>query len=98
MEPETMTDTAQEHSAERDRGRQPEPSGEGTERLNHYVENLASRTPTLFFVFAAFGAMIVSALLQGRKERHLSLFVGQWAPSLLLLGLFNKLSKTMGMD
>jgi hypothetical protein len=43
-------------------------------------------------------AVAVSAALQLNRKRHLSLFIGQWAPSLLLFGLYNKLSKTMGAD
>ena len=34
----------------------------------------------------------------GGRPRHLSLFVGQWAPTLLLLGLYNKLVKVLGSD
>jgi hypothetical protein len=32
----------------------------------------------------------------GARPRHLSLFVGQWAPTLLLLGLYIKLAKIAG--
>jgi hypothetical protein len=65
-----------------------------TERVNRFTETLASRTPTLLFLFGAIIAVIVSASLQLRGRRHASLFIGQWAPSLLLFGLYNKLSKT----
>jgi hypothetical protein len=34
--------------------------------------------------------------LLGRE--HVSLFVGQWAPTLLILGLYNKLVKQLGSD
>jgi len=32
----------------------------------------------------------------GRKDA--SVFVGQWAPTLLILGLYNKLVKQLGSD
>jgi hypothetical protein len=31
-------------------------------------------------------------------NRHASVFVGQWAPTLLILGLYNKLVKQLGSD
>jgi hypothetical protein len=31
-------------------------------------------------------------------EKHKSLFVGQWAPTFLILGLYNKLVKVEGSD
>jgi hypothetical protein len=42
------------------------------------------------FLWAAAGSIGVSALLQILGRRHLSQFVGQWAPTFLLLGLYNK--------
>ncbi|HKP98169.1 MAG TPA: hypothetical protein VJ385_20735 [Fibrobacteria bacterium] len=71
---------------------------DGAEKVNRFTESVASRTPTLVFPFAALIAMAVSAALQLSGRRLASLFVGQWAPSLLLFGLYNKLSKTMGAD
>ena len=41
----------------------------------------------------AFGVMGM-----GGRIAHLSLFVGQWAPTLLVLGLYNKMVKTMGSE
>jgi hypothetical protein len=45
------------------------------------------------FLWAAVGAMGVSAGLQVAGQKHASLFVGQWAPAFLLLGIYNKLVK-----
>ena len=47
---------------------------------------------------AALGSMGVSAVLQATGKRHASLFVGQWAPAFLLLGVYNKLVKQLGSD
>jgi hypothetical protein len=37
-------------------------------------------------------------VLQATGKRHASLFVGQWAPAFLLLGVYNKLVKQLGSD
>jgi hypothetical protein len=42
--------------------------------------------------------MAASALLQFAGRRHKSLFVGQWVPSTLILGLYNKLVRVEGSD
>ena len=31
-------------------------------------------------------------------SKHASVFVGQWAPTFLILGLYNKLVKQLGSD
>jgi hypothetical protein len=42
--------------------------------------------------------MALSAVLQAKDKEELSLFVGQWAPSFMLLGLYNKIVKVGGSD
>jgi len=42
--------------------------------------------------------MIASATLQMMGKRHVSLFIGQWAPTLLICGVYNKLVKQLGSD
>ena len=42
--------------------------------------------------------MVASASLQMIGNRQVSLFIGQWAPSLLILGVYNKLVKQLGSD
>jgi hypothetical protein len=37
-------------------------------------------------------------MLQSAGRQHEALFVGQWAPTLLILGLYNKLVKVAGSD
>ena len=43
-------------------------------------------------------AIGVSATLQMMGKQSASVFVGQWAPTLLILGLYNKLVKQHGSD
>ncbi len=68
----------------------------GTEKVNELVEKTASVTPSLLFAGAALLSIAASLILQLRGRRHWSLFVGHWAPTFLLFGLYNKASKTVG--
>jgi hypothetical protein len=49
-------------------------------------------------VEVAVTAIGASATLQIMGKRSASVFVGQWAPTLLILGLYNKLVKQHGSD
>ncbi|HEU4586975.1 MAG TPA: hypothetical protein VFR95_14570 [Gemmatimonadaceae bacterium] len=62
------------------------------------IEEQTARMPSDAFLWAALGSMGVSAILQITGKKHESLFVGQWAPSFLLLGVYNKLVKVAGSD
>jgi len=42
--------------------------------------------------------MAASFLLQSMGKKEESLFVGQWAPIFLILGLYNKTVKELGSD
>jgi hypothetical protein len=44
------------------------------------------------------GSIGVSLALKAAGRDHASLFVGQWAPTFLILGLYNKLVKVAGSD
>ena len=62
--------------------------------IEHYTAQLPSDT----FLWAALGSIGVSLALRLSGNRHDALFVGQWAPTFLLLGLYNKLVKVAGSD
>ena len=62
------------------------------------IEHYTAQMPSDWFLWAA-GASIVGSLgLMVSGNRHASLFVGQWAPTFLLLGLYNKVVKVAGSD
>jgi hypothetical protein len=67
-------------------------------RLARAIEEQTAKLPSDTFLWAAVGSMAVSAALQLTGKRHASLFVGQWAPAFLLLGIYNKLVKELGSD
>jgi len=62
------------------------------------IEQQTAKLPSDAFLWMAVGAMATSATLQIMGNRHVSLFVGQWAPTFLIFGLYNKLVKQLGSD
>jgi hypothetical protein len=67
-------------------------------RIAKTIEEQTSRLPSDTFLWMAIGAMAASATLQVMGNRHVSLFIGQWAPTFLIFGLYNKLVKQLGSD
>ncbi len=61
-------------------------------------EKQASKIPSDIFMWAAGGSIVASLALKLAKRDHEALFVGQWAPTFLVLGLFNKLLKVAGSE
>ena len=62
------------------------------------IEDQTSKLPSDAFLWMAVGAMTASATLQMMGNKHVSLFIGQWAPTFLIFGLYNKLVKQLGSD
>lgn len=61
-------------------------------------DRTAKMLPSDVFLWASLGSMAASLVLIIMKEDKTALFVGQWAPSFLLLGIYNKLVKQQGHD
>ena len=62
------------------------------------IEEYTAKLPSDVFLWAAIGSMAVSLTFKILKRDHEALFVGQWAPSFLLFGIYNKLVKQQGHD
>ena len=62
------------------------------------IEEQTAKIPSDAYLWAALGSMGVSLVLQISGKKEESLFVGQWAPSFLILGVYNKLVKVAGSD
>ena len=62
------------------------------------IEHYTAQLPSDAFLWAALGSIGVSLCLRMGGAKHDALFVGQWAPTFLLLGLYNKLVKVAGSD
>jgi hypothetical protein len=59
------------------------------------IESRTAKLPSLTFLGLAVGAMAASAALVLSGRRQLGNFVGQWAPSILIMGLYNKMAKEL---
>jgi hypothetical protein len=62
------------------------------------IEKFTAKVPSDVYLWTAVAAMGTSLTLQILRQKHLSLFIGQWAPSILIMGLYNKLVKVGGHD
>lgn len=69
---------------------------EGT--LARAIEHQTAQLPSDTFLWAAVGSMVVSLGLQVMQKKEVSNFIGQWAPTFLILGLYNKIVKELGSD
>jgi hypothetical protein len=61
------------------------------------VEKETSRIPSLAFMGFALGAMAASAALMLTGRKQVANFVGQWAPTILIMGLYNKVAKEIAV-
>jgi hypothetical protein len=62
------------------------------------IEQQTAKLPSDVFLWSAFGAIAASLVFKFSRKDHASLFVGQWAPTFLILGLYNKLVKLYGSE
>ena len=62
------------------------------------IEQQTAKLPSDVFLWAAFGAIGTSAVLQIMGKKQASLFVGDWVAPFLLFGVYNKIVKTQGSD
>ncbi|RYY25812.1 MAG: hypothetical protein EOO04_11415 [Chitinophagaceae bacterium] len=62
------------------------------------IEEQTAKLPSDLFLWAALGSMAASLTLKIMGQNTTANFVGQWAPSFLILGLYNKLVKLEGHD
>ena len=62
------------------------------------IEEFTARLPSDTFLWLAGGSIIGSLALKMLGKNHDALFVGQWAPTFLLLGVYNKIVKVAGHD
>ncbi|WP_153558091.1 hypothetical protein [Roseimaritima sediminicola] len=90
-----MADTATRMGYD-SRQHEAEKHSEGT--VAYSIEQQTAKIPSDAFLWAAFASIGGSLLLQSMDRKNESLFVGQWAPTFLLLGLYNKVVKVAGSD
>jgi hypothetical protein len=62
------------------------------------IEQQTARIPSDAFLWAAVGSMGLSLAFELMGEEKKANFVGHWAPTLLIFGLYNKMVKLQGSD
>jgi hypothetical protein len=62
------------------------------------IERIMSTAPSGLCLTLAVGCMATSAMLHAAGRRGDALFVGQCVPSILIMGLYDKLVKVAGSD
>jgi hypothetical protein len=62
------------------------------------IEEYTARLPSDTFLWLGGASILGSLTLKLLGKDHDALFVGQWAPTFLLLGVYNKIVKTHGHD
>lgn len=88
--------SASTHIGRDDTDRQVEQHSEGA--IARAIETQTAKLPSDVFLWAAGASIGGSLLLHMMDKKEQSVFVGQWAPTLLILGLYNKLVKVAGSD
>jgi hypothetical protein len=77
-------------------GVRPREHEEGT--TTKMIEQYTSQIPSGLYLATAIGSMGLSLTLHLLGKEKQALFVGQWAPAILMMGLYNKLVKLEGSD
>ena len=63
--------------------------------LTRLIEHQTAKIPSDWFLAASIGAMGLSLYFFMQEKRDLSNLLGLWAPTLLTMGVYNKLVKTL---
>jgi hypothetical protein len=68
-------------------------------KLTKKVEHLTAQIPSLAYLGLAVGSMALSASIAAFSNRKtVANFIGLWVPTLMLVGIYNKLVKLEGSD
>jgi hypothetical protein len=62
------------------------------------IEQQTAKLPSDTFLWAAVGSISASLVLMIMGQEKKANFVGQWAPTFLILGLYNKMVKLHGSE
>ncbi len=72
--------------------------GQSEDSFTGAIESQTSKIPSTGYLAAAVSSMAASAVLKIMGKDEWALFVGQWAPAFLIMGVYNKLVKQLGSD
>lgn len=60
------------------------------------IEQQTAKIPSHVFLFMSCSAMATSLVCEVAGNSRMSRFIGMWAPTLLILGVYNKIVKIAG--
>lgn len=67
-------------------------------RIAEAIEQRTAELPSDLFLWAAGASIATSLTLRAMGRNQDAMFVGQWAPTFLVLGTYNKIVKLLGSD
>jgi len=70
----------------------------GEDRVTEMIEARTAQIPSVAFLIFSLAAMGTSLALLLTGRRQLATFIGQWVPTVLIMGLYNKTVKQQGSD
>ena len=70
--------------------------GEQEDVVTSTLEGVTAKIPSSAFLGLALGSIGVAFACQLTGRKALSNFIGQWAPTFLIMGLYNKVVKQHG--
>jgi len=62
------------------------------------IESYTAEIPSGVYLSLAIGSMALSLMMMLMGRRNVANFIGQWAPTILIMGLYNKLVKVRGSE
>jgi hypothetical protein len=62
------------------------------------IESFTAEVPSTGYLAVAVAAMGASIGLMAMGKRNVANFIGLWVPSILIMGLYNKMVKQLGSD
>jgi len=72
--------------------------GQREDTVTKTIESGTAAIPSVAFLGLAVGSMALSLAFMAAGRRDAANFIGQWAPTILIMGLYNKLVKQRGSD
>jgi hypothetical protein len=73
-------------------------TGTGEGGVTKLIESQTAKIPSGTYLTLAIVSMGASAALMLLGRRNVANFIGQWAPTILIIGVYNKLVKLQGSE
>lgn len=67
-------------------------------KLTKEIEEYTSQIPSDAYLWSAVSVMGLSLTFKLLQKDEISQFIGQWAAPILIMGVYNKIVKTLGSD